>query len=128
MPSKSTKRELKIENFRTSIDTKEIVRGITLTIRPGEIHATRAPASGRPSLALSKAEWGRPCIRYITLSLRGVPMPYRDDVAIQRCVGGVTPVSPVLFFKSAIIPLLSVALVLSKAESEIPMQSGSSSS
>ena len=34
---------LKVENLRAGIDGKEILRGINLTVRPGEVHSILGP-------------------------------------------------------------------------------------
>ena len=34
---------LKVENLRAGIDSKEILRGINLTVHPGEVHAIMGP-------------------------------------------------------------------------------------
>ena len=48
----TNEKTLKIENLHISVEDKEIVKGITLTIRPNEVHTLMGPnGSGKSSLA-----------------------------------------------------------------------------
>lgn len=45
---------LTIKDLRVSVDNKEIVKGVNLTVKPGEIHAIMGPnGSGKSSLAMA---------------------------------------------------------------------------
>jgi len=47
---------LQIQNLHTSIDSKEILKGINLEVKPGEIHAVMGPnGSGKSTLAYTLA-------------------------------------------------------------------------
>jgi len=52
-------KELRIENLRVSIEGKEILRGVNLTLRQGEVHALMGP-NGSGKSTLSYALMGHP--------------------------------------------------------------------
>lgn len=52
--SEQTRHELKIVDLRVSVDGKPIVKGLTLTVRSGEIHGLMGPnGSGKTTLAFA---------------------------------------------------------------------------
>src|SRR5271167_4259850 len=52
-------KELRIENLRVSIGEKEILKGVNLTLRQGEVHALMGP-NGSGKSTLSYALMGHP--------------------------------------------------------------------
>src|SRR5438309_5744567 len=52
-------KELRIENLRVAIDGKEILKGVNLTVRQGEVHALMGP-NGSGKSTLSYALMGHP--------------------------------------------------------------------
>ena len=54
---------LDIKNLHASIDGKEILKGINLTVRPGEVHAIMGP-NGSGKSTLSSVLTGNPAFTY----------------------------------------------------------------
>ena len=62
---------LKIDNLHAAVDGKAILKGISLTLNPGEIHAIMGPnGSGKSTLAYVLAGRGRGCLLYTSPSPR----------------------------------------------------------
>ena len=60
---------LKIENLHVSIDGKEILKGLSLDVKPGEIHAIMGP-NGSGKSTLSSVIAGNDCLLYTSPSPR----------------------------------------------------------
>src|SRR5690606_30167405 len=69
---------LKIENLHTEVDGKPILKGISLALNPGEIHAIMGPnGSGKSTLAYVLA--GRPGYEVTEGSVTFTPNPVRAE-------------------------------------------------
>ena len=65
---------LKITNLHASVGEKEILKGISLTVNAGEIHAIMGPnGSGKSTLAQVIAEPVSTCVREILASVKAFP-------------------------------------------------------
>lgn len=79
-------KELRIENLRVAIGGKEILRGVNLTIRQGEVHALMGP-NGSGKSTLSYALMGHPNYEVldgsVTLDGRDI-LPLEPDERTRR--------------------------------------------
>src|SRR5437773_12130241 len=75
----NSKATLEIENLRASVEGKEILQGVDLTVKQGETHAIMGPnGSGKSTLAYSIAGHPRYTITKGSVSLDG------DDVLAMK--------------------------------------------
>ncbi len=80
--------ELRIEDLRAGVPGREILKGVSLTVRSGEVHAVMGPnGSGKSTLA--HVVMGRPGYEVTggSVTLDGVDIP--RDAAPDRSSGGV---------------------------------------